>query len=466
VDEQCRITVVGERRQADLVVPAAAPIASYVNALARVCGQDGDPVLLSAWSLGPAAGSPFAPEHSLDELGVLDGSVLYLRDIVADEFYDPVVYDVAERVAEVATGWPHHRWTGRTRNAAVVSIGVGWLVATLTALAVRHQVGQSAAIELAALFGLMLPMVGWLSAERGWPVQPRLRESMALSAVPLLALVAWLVSASHSFGRPTFGDLTADGLTAAALTVGALAGATVAYAAVPSAATCTALLTAVVAAAAGVGLAAAKADGITAATVTAVIAFALLTVAPKVAARAVAFAGQRAQARRLAGEAGRAADPIAAAVSDAATVLIAWSGALAAVLAVTLVLMAASRTPYAAAAAACLSLGLLLRAGTARLTAEVVPLLVAGAAGLLTLLIFGPGNLGWPGWVAPSALPAVGVILVGFGLRRLILEPDVPEAPRPGWLGGLGSTLGGGGVVLAVAALGAFVHLVSLGHHL
>lgn len=466
MDEQCRITVVGERRRADLAVPAAAPIVSYVTSLARACGQAGDPVLLSAWSLGPAIGSPYAPERSLGELGVLDGSVLYLRDIAKGEFSDPVVYDVAERVAEVAGGWAHRQWTGHTRHLAVAGVGLGWIIAALTMLAVRHQVGKSGAAELAGLFGLVLPLAGWLSAERGWPVRARLRESMALSAVPLLALVGWSVTASHSFGHLSFGNLTSYGLTGAALAIGALAGSIVAYAAVPSASTCTALLTAVLAAAVGSGLAAAKASGISSAAVVAVAAFALLTVTPAAAAWIVAFAWQRAQARRLAAPADQDADPVETAVNEAASALIVWSGCLAAVLAVTLVPMAASRSPFAVGAAICLSLGLLLRAGTARLTAQVVPLLVAGAAGLLALLAFGPGNLGWPAWVAPVGLPAVGVILVGYGLRRLILDPEAPAAPRPGWLGGLGSTLGGGGVALAAAALGVFARLVSLGHHL
>jgi hypothetical protein len=467
VDEQCRITVVGERRRADLAVPATAPIASYVTTLARVCGQDGNPVLLSAWSLGPAIGSPFAPERSLGELGVLDGSVLYLRDVVEDEFSDPVVYDVAERVAEVAERRLHRRWTTRARTVTVLAVGLGWLVAALAVLAVRHQVGHAAVAELGALFGLVLPVIGWwTSAGRGWPVPALLREAVALSAVPLLAVTAWAVSASHRFNGVDgpHGHLTHGALAVVAVVVGALVGALVAYVAVPAPATFTVLLAAATAAAAGIGLAAAKADAMASATVAAVIAFALLTVAAKLAAWIVAFVDRQARARGE--QADRDADPVATAVGAAATVLIAWSGFLAVVLAVTLVPMAGSRSPYAAAAAGCLGLGLLLRAGAARLTAEVVPLLVAGGAALLTLLVFGPGHLGWPAWVSPAGLLAVAVILIVTGFQRLMRDPDLPAAARPGWFGGFGSMLGGGGVALAIAALGVFGHLVSLGHHL
>ncbi|MEK8143045.1 hypothetical protein NKH18_15210 [Streptomyces sp. M10(2022)] len=44
------------------------------------------------------------PEWSLAELGIVDGQVLYLRDVIADEFTEPVVHDVGERVAQVTQG--------------------------------------------------------------------------------------------------------------------------------------------------------------------------------------------------------------------------------------------------------------------------------------------------------------------------------------------------------------------------
>lgn len=465
MDEQCRITVVGERRRADLAVPAVAPIASYVTTLAQVCEQGSDAVLASAWSLGPAVGAPYAPERSLGELGVLDGSVLYLRDVTEGEFTDPVVYDVAERVAEVAERRLHRRWDARARNAAILTIGLGCLIAALIVLAVRHQVSHAVAGEVSVVFGLMLPAIGWTTGERGWPVPPRLREAVSLSAVPLISLAAWAISA-QGFSRldGAHGHLTSGGLAVAALVLGALIGAILAYAAAPGPATCTVLLTAAVAAVAGIGLAAARADAIASVTVAAVIAFALLTVAPKVAAWAVAFSDGRARAR---GETdGGDADPVTAAVSAAATLLIVWSGCLAAGLGVALVPMAASRSAYAAAAAGCLGLGLLLRAGAARLTAEVIPLLVAGAAGLLTLLLVGPGHLGWPSWVSPTGAVAIAAMAIVYGFRRLMRGPDLPPAARPRWLGGFGSMLGGTSAALAIAALGTFGRLVALGHHL
>lgn len=467
MDEHCRITVVGERRQVDLAVPAGAPIASFADRLARMCGQPQNDVLPSAWTLANALTGPFAPERSLRELGVVDGEVLYLADAISDEFTDPVVHDVAERVAEVAERTLHRRWDGPVRTVTALTLGLCWLIAALVALAARHQVGDGAVEAVAGAFGLVLPLLAWVATERRWPVPPYLCDVLALAAVPALALACRSFAVTH-LGSWTHGAdavLTARGLDAAALGVGALIGAVLAYAAFPSVAGCAVLLAAVFGALLGGGLAAAKAHGLDAASVVAVVAFALLTATPATAGRLVALAGRRRRARNPAGE-DEAEDAVADATDAAMTLLVLWSGALALLLGALLVPMAASRSPYAAAAAGCLALGVLLRAGSARLFAEVVPLLLAGSVGLGTLLLAGPGHLGWPQWISPVLLVLIPLVLVAYGFRRLMRRPDMPQADRPRWLGGAGSVLGGVGVVLALATFGLFGRFVELGHHL
>jgi len=282
----------------------------------------------------------------------------------------------------------------------------------------------------------------------------------------LLALAARTMSTSHSFGRldGPHGALTHGGLTAAALVVGALIGASLSCISVPGELSYVVLLTALVAAALGVALAAARASLGQSAAVGAVVGFALLTVAPVTAARLVAFAERRA---RVGGAADRTdEDPVEAAVRRAATVLVGWSAALAAALGTALVPAAASRSGYCAAAAGCVSLALLLRAGAARLTSEVVPLLLAGAVGVFTLLAVGPGHLGWPGWISSAGTVLIGTLLIVYSLRRLLRPPNRPATSQPSWMSGLGSTLGGTGAALAIAALGAFGWFVHLGRHL
>ena len=52
---------------------------------------------------------------------------------------------------------------------------------------------------------------------------------------------------------------------------------------------------------------------------------------------------------------------------------------------------------------------------------------IVGVIGLFTLLLTGPGHLGWPGVTVPLALVVVGVCLLGYGLRRL-MRRDLPNA--------------------------------------
>jgi uncharacterized membrane protein len=465
VDEHCRITVVGECRQVDLAVPARAPIATYVDTLARVCAQERSDILPPAWSLATATAGPFAPEQSLAELGIVDGQVLYLRDVIAQEFADPVVYDVGERVTEVAEGILRRRWDPRTRTMTVMAFGLGWLIATLIVLASRHHVRSAVLLDFAVASGLVLPALAWMAAERPWPVPPRLREILALSAVPALALAARTLATTHLFARMDgpHAVMTAAGLTAFALAGGAMIGAFLAFSASPGVSTCAVLLAAVLVALLGGTLAMVKASGIESAAITAAVAYGLLTIAPRTVSRIVTFAYRSAAARLPPEEDG---DPVATAVRAATTLLVCWSGGLAVVLAVALVPLAASRSPYAAAEASCLSLALLLRAGSVPLVAEVLPVSLAGTIGLFTLLLVGPGRLGWRSWTAPVCLGLIAGLLLIYGFRRLMRRPELPSMTRPRWLTSFSSVLAGAGAALAVGPSGVFSRFVEMGHHL
>lgn len=465
MDEHCRITVVGERRQVDLAVPARAPITTYIGTLARLCAEERSDILPPSWSLATATAGPFPPERSLAELGIIDGQVLYLRDVIADEFSDPVVYDVGERVTEVAEGILERRWDSRARTMTGMACGLGWLIATLIVLASRHQVSSGVIVELAVASSLTLPALAWIAAERRWPVPQRLREILALSAVPALAVAAQTLAATHLGARMdgSHALMTPAGLTVFALFAGALIGASVAFSTSPSVTTCAVLLTAVVVALLGGALAMVKASGVESAAVAAVAAYGLLTIAPRTVSWIVTFAYQSAAARMPAEEDG---DPVTTALRAATTLLTFWSGGLAVVLAVALVPLAASRSPYAAALAGCLGLALLLRAGSVRLVAEVLPVGLAGAVGLFALILVGPGQLGWPTWPAPVCLGLIAEVLLMYGFRRLMRRPGLPAMARPRWLTSFSSLLGGVSAALAVGTSGVFARFIEIGHHL
>ncbi|MFF3561798.1 EsaB/YukD family protein [Streptomyces sp. NPDC002574] len=464
MDEHCRITVIGERRKVDLAVPAGAPIVSYADTLARLCDQDESDIMPAAWTLGAATGSAFAPEWSLSELGITDGQVLYLRDVVADELEDPVVHDVAERVAEVSKGVFDRRWDGRSRTYTLTALALGWLVTTLLVLAARHQGGTGALVDLSLAAGFALPVLAWVATERHWSVPPALRMTMALCAVPSLALCAW--SVVPGFGAERLGlegVMTETGLAVAALAAGALLGAFLAAVAAPAVTTSATLFTAATAAVLCVGLASLRASATQTASVVAVVAFGLLTIVPMTVSGTVSYTWRRVSMRVQ--EEPRD-DEVAHAVRAATVLLATWSGILSLALAGGLVTMAASTSLYANVAAGLLGLAVLLRAGAARLVVEVVPLVLAGVAGLFTLLITGPGHFGWGSWVAPTCSSLIAATLLVYGFRRMMRRPGLPEMARPRWLTGFGSVLAGSSVALAVATFGAFGAIVGLGRHI
>jgi hypothetical protein len=473
-DAQCRITVLGGHRQVDLAVPAAAPITTFIGTVAGLCGAESNDTLPSAWSLGPVTGGPFAPERSLAELGIVDGQVLYLRDVIADEYADPVVRDVGERIAEVAHKGLRYRWDAATRTITVMAFGLGWLFTALVVLALRHQASSTSLTGIAVTAGLVLPALAWVAGERRWPVPPRLREALALIAVPMLVFAAWMMISAHWYAHSRALDTvvsetraTPTGLTLASMAGAALVGAFLAYVASPGVTTCAVLFAAGSATVLCGVLAMARAGEVESASVVAVAVFGLLTAAPVTVSWMVPFAYRRVLARAAPDEerAGQGDDAVADAVHAAATLLVLWSGVLAAVLAAALVAMAASRSPYAAAAAGCLGLALLLRAGAARLVTEVVPVSLAGATGVFTLLTVGPGHLGWPGWTAKASIGLITAALLAYGLRRLF-RPGLTRAQRPRWLTECSSLLGGTSVALALATSGVLSVFVELGHHI
>src|ERR1700729_1328372 len=96
IDGRSRVTVIGTRKRVDVALPAAAPIGEHSAGLASLCGpaQASPGALPPAWSLAVAGGAPLPLSASLEESGVLDGQVLYLRDLARD----PGVHWTAEDI--------------------------------------------------------------------------------------------------------------------------------------------------------------------------------------------------------------------------------------------------------------------------------------------------------------------------------------------------------------------------------
>lgn len=105
-----RVTILTGKRMTDLVLPSAAPMETYVDDTVAVLAEmldDAGPEVLAgfdfetqgAWAFARPGAPPLKAEQSLDEAGVVDGSLLTLVTVSRTERYRPLVEDVIDAVA-------------------------------------------------------------------------------------------------------------------------------------------------------------------------------------------------------------------------------------------------------------------------------------------------------------------------------------------------------------------------------
>ena len=105
-----RVTILTGRRMTDLVLPSAAPIESYadetVSVLAEILADAPADVLAGfdfkaqgVWSFARPGAPPIRLTDSLDDAGVVDGSLLTVVPVSRTERYRPLVEDVIDAIA-------------------------------------------------------------------------------------------------------------------------------------------------------------------------------------------------------------------------------------------------------------------------------------------------------------------------------------------------------------------------------
>jgi len=448
-DQRCRVTVVGDSRRVDLAVPAAAPIAEYVTMLADLCGPADDDTFPAVWSLAVPGRAPFPVTSSLDAAGVLDGQVLYLRDVASGEADEPIALDFEEAVEQAAEPFERWSWTQGTSAVTTLSLGGCWLVATLVTLAVAG-VPQGSRGMLAALALISAIFSSGLVAtarRRQWPLPPALQLGLALSALPELAVAARFIVAS------TAGPAT----VVLAASVGLLIGSLFCLAALPSTVTMLAPAAALAELGVAILVSALRADGTESAALVVVLTLALISIAPQAIGALVASSLFAARDDGPDGEV--ASDQI----KQAWWLLAAVNVVLAVASALALVVLADSSNALALALAGCGSVAMVLRAGTRRYLSEIVPALTAGGAGVLALLLESPRWLDGAAWSGAVAATVVGLAVMLTGLAR-----SFGGQPRrwQRFLGPVGVLVGVASVPLMLGVFGLFGHLETLGHHL
>lgn len=406
VQPRCLVTVVGTGKRVDLAVPADAPIAEYADLLARLVGQESDEALPPTWSLAPVGSPPLPVTSSLAGAGIVDGSVLYLRDVLDGEADEPVVRSVWEVVSELGRSGRGPRWDIRARGRAAMLLGAGWMLVFLGYLGV---VGHSRFLVamLAAVIGIGLAITARLLQPYPRVLPHHLRTLLGCAVVPCMTVVSLL-----SLGPPSwdvrhlvYGQIgTVLGLVVALVAVPGVMLAAVTLLVV-AAGTMTTLVIAL-----GATPSATAATAVTVGTL-------FLAVAPRTAGLLTAASWLRMSSPTVEPDADP--DRLGDRVLRAQRTLVLLMGVTSAYVAVALLVLTRDTSVFSLALAAVAVVALLVRAGTFEFTTEAIGPVVAAMAGAFGLF----AALGH--WTAtePLVLPLAllaGVVAVSVGVPVLL----------------------------------------------
>ena len=456
VDRRSRVTVVGATKRVDIALPSDTPIGEYVVGLADLCAQEQGGLLPPAWSLASAGREPFPVAASLAEAGVVDGQVLYLRNVARDPNATPVVEDVGEVVAEETS---RLRERGLSRGVPILCLGLLWLAGTAVLAASRHGPGTTSVAAILIVTALLTLGAAWVLQQRQAGIPPVLSRAVAMVSLPCLGGAGALLGQSFG-GRGLFW-------------VGAIAGANLAtlmvLAVMPEPVLFTLLLPLAATGLLAVLLAALHADSTQAAAAATVAALAFVAAAKPLAGTVAAWS------TRLPRD-GRSVEAATIRLLLRARYLLAASlTAPALVLAGTLPVLAISRQPYGIALAGVASLALLLRARQVGFTVEAVLLGCAGGVGIFATvaeLVYRYFDNG----LAALALAAAGACVAAAGAAFALLRRPEPVGEDEPVLGGhipppdrmrsvdvIGMLCMLAVAPLAMGVFGVFAELVSMG---
>ena len=190
-----RVTVLTGKRMTDLVLPASAPIETYIDETVSVLAdllEDTPADVLAGfdfsaqgvWSFARPGAPPLRLNESLDESGVVDGALLTLVTVSRTERYRPLVEDVIDAIAVLDESPEFDR---RALNRFVgLAVPLAAVVITTMSLLAWSDTGRSYWWSVAlAVFGLALLLASVVSQNRYENID--MAESLIVGAVPVLA---------------------------------------------------------------------------------------------------------------------------------------------------------------------------------------------------------------------------------------------------------------------------------------
>jgi type VII secretion integral membrane protein EccD len=195
-----RVTILTGRRMTDLVLPAAAPIETYIDETVSVLAEmlEDTPADVLAgfdfkaqgvWAFARPGAPPLKADESLDDAGVVDGALLTLVSVSRTERYRPLVEDVIDAIAVLDESAEFDR-TALNRFVGV-AIPVAALTVTVVSLLAWSQTGRDWWWALAlGLLGLTMLGGSVLSKNRYRNID--MAESLLVAALPVVAGAAAL----------------------------------------------------------------------------------------------------------------------------------------------------------------------------------------------------------------------------------------------------------------------------------
>jgi type VII secretion integral membrane protein EccD len=186
-----RVTLIGERRRIDLVLPSQEPVGLLLPEVMRLL-DDRASARPESRHLVTTEGSALAHDSTLESAGIPDGAVLRLVRL-EDAPAAPVVHDVTDEVADELNvrAW---RWSPASRRIVSGVATVGWavLAAALARSEFALPVVGSTLVTVAAVSALAGALFG-RSGQRG------LATTLLVTGGTVGALGVWTLADAHAW---------------------------------------------------------------------------------------------------------------------------------------------------------------------------------------------------------------------------------------------------------------------------
>lgn len=228
VPEQIRVAIEVGRHLVEQSLTAHAPLSQVMEKLPQCLKETLDAEGISVtfpddavYSLGlEGQTSPFPRRQSLSELGVLDGSILVLRQIFSEEVFSAPIESVEDALG-IFNAAKFPEWTSATARALTLAVAVGFSALTSLALIRSWWSTPSPLWWAGPALTLVLLAVAGAAVARHRRNAPQISYVLGIGAVLLAFALGWVAvpAVDGVPGQWTAANLLAASIAAAAISI-------------------------------------------------------------------------------------------------------------------------------------------------------------------------------------------------------------------------------------------------------